>query len=142
MALKNIRKPFWKNLTLISGASAESATAVLDRTRFSGTGTGYHKISAREAKDIIDSGEAVTLLDVREPFEYKSGHIRSAKSLPVGSVAEKAPGLLPERNAKILVYCLSGGRSRAAANLLVRLGYTRVYDFGGIADWPYEVAIE
>ncbi|MFR1598726.1 MAG: rhodanese-like domain-containing protein [Coprobacillus cateniformis] len=38
-----------------------------------------------------------------------------------------------------MVYCRSGNRSAKAAQKLVKLGYTHVYDFGGINDWPYEI---
>lgn len=99
----------------------------------------YHRISPQDAKAVIDSNEPVTVLDVREPSEYKAGHIANAVLLPSGNVAAMAEKTLPDKNAKILVYCLSGGRSSASARQLVRLGYTRVYDFGGIADWPYGV---
>jgi phage shock protein E len=99
----------------------------------------YHRISPQEAKAVMDAHEPVTVLDVREPSEYKAGHIANAVLLPSGSVAAMAEQMLPDKDAKILVYCLSGGRSSAAARQLVRLGYTRVYDFGGIADWPYGV---
>ena len=99
----------------------------------------YHRISPQDAKAAMDSKETVTVLDVREPSEYKVGHIANAVLLPSGSVASTAEQMLPDKNAKILVYCLSGGRSGAAARQLVRLGYTHVFDFGGIADWPYGV---
>ena len=47
--------------------------------------------------------------------------------------------LLVNKEQKILVYCRSGNRSKKAADLLVEMGYTNVYDFGGIKDWPYEI---
>ena len=75
----------------------------------------YHRISAKEAKAALDSGEPVILLDVREPYEYKAGHIKNAVSLPSGNVASGAAAVVPDRDAKILVYCLSGARSSASA---------------------------
>jgi phage shock protein E len=101
----------------------------------------YHRISPQDAKAVLDAKEPVTVLDVREPSEYKAGYIANAVLLPSGSVASMAEQMLPDKNARILVYCLSGRRSGAAARQLVRLGYTRVYDFGGIADWPYGVVM-
>ena len=102
----------------------------------------YHRISQKEAKEIMDSGVAVTVLDVREPYEFKSGHIKNAVLLPSGVVPVKAADVLPDKNAKILVYCLSGARSSAAAHQLVSLGYTNVLDFGGIGSWPYGVTMQ
>ena len=46
-----------------------------------------------------------------------------------------APRELPDRGAPLYVYCRSGGRSRRAAALLKRMGYTNVTDIGGIADY-------
>lgn len=99
----------------------------------------YRKISAEEAKTMMDSGNAVTVLDVREQSEYDAGHIPGAVLLPVGSIAEKAAETLPDLDAVLLVYCRSGNRSKTASEALLGLGYTQVYDFGGIIDWPYDV---
>jgi len=76
---------------------------------------------------------------VREQSEYDAGHISGAVLLPVGSIAEKAAETLPDKNAVLLVYCRSGNRSKTASETLLGLGYTQVYDFGGIIDWPYDV---
>lgn len=116
--------------------------AVMDRKATSAAGAAYHKITPKQAKAMMDAGEAAMVLDVREPFEYNAGHIEHAVSLPAGRLAAEAAALLPDKNAKILVYCLSGGRSMASAFRLVQLGYTQVYDFGGILDWPYGIVIE
>ncbi|MFA6940014.1 MAG: rhodanese-like domain-containing protein, partial [Clostridiaceae bacterium] len=46
---------------------------------------------------------------------------------------------LRDTNAVIFVYCRSGNRSVTAADILVNLGYKKVYNLGGIINWPYEV---
>jgi len=99
--------------------------------------TEYIRISAEEAKTIIDS-EDVIILDVRTQEEFDSGHIENAVLLPVTEITDNADGVLPDKDAKILVYCRSGNRSATAARELIRMGYTNVYDFGGINTWPYE----
>lgn len=101
-----------------------------------GTETAYKKISAEEAKAIIDS-EDVIILDVRTQEEYNEGHIENSVLLPVNDIADKAEEKLPDKDAKILVYCRSGNRSATAAKQLIKMGYTNVYDFGGINSWPY-----
>jgi len=98
----------------------------------------YHKISAKEAQDMIDSGN-VTIVDVRTLEEYNSGHIKDAILLTNTDISAKAEEVLPDKSATVLVYCRSGNRSQGASQELVRLGYTAVYDFGGILDWPGEV---
>lgn len=96
----------------------------------------YIKITAQEAKTLMDAG-GVVVVDVREPFEYEDGHIEGALLLPVGKISTDAPALLPDKDATILVYCRSGNRSVTASNALLDMGYTDVRDFGGILDWPY-----
>lgn len=98
--------------------------------------TQYKKISALEAKAMIDGG-GVIVLDVREQYEFDQEHIEDAILLPSGEIESRANIVLPNKDATILVYCRSGNRSRVAANLLISLGYKNVYDFGGIIDWPY-----
>jgi len=102
----------------------------------------YQVITAEQAKKIMDTETNITIVDVREPSEYATGHIKNAKLLPVGDIAKLAATELPDKSAKILVYCRSGRRSRAAAEALISLGYTNVIDFGGITSWPYEVVTQ
>lgn len=96
----------------------------------------YNKITAAEAKAIIDRQE-VTILDVRTPEEYKEGHIEGALLIPNYELKNLAGRKLPDKDKKILVYCRSGNRSKSASKLLLEMGYSQVYDFGGIISWPY-----
>lgn len=99
----------------------------------------YHKITAEQAKERLDSGDELILLDVRTQDEFNAGHIAGAILLPSETITETdQPDILPDLNAEILIYCRSGNRSAQAAKKLVAQGYTNVYDFGGIIDWPYE----
>ena len=99
----------------------------------------YHKITAEQAKERLDSGDELILLDVRTQEEFNAGHIAGAILLPNETITETdQPDILPDLNAEILIYCRSGNRSAQAAKKLVAQGYTNVYDFGGIIDWPYE----
>lgn len=97
----------------------------------------YKKITALEAKARIDSGDAITILDVRTEAEYAAGHIPGAILIPNETITDKMLPPLPDLDAEILIYCRSGNRSAQAARKLIALGYTKVYDFGGIIDWPY-----
>ena len=82
----------------------------------------------------------VIVLDVREQEEYDSGHIPGAVLLPVNAIAEdSAAAVIPEKDSVVLVYCRSGNRSKTASKGLAELGYTQVYEFGGIQTWPYEI---
>ena len=98
----------------------------------------YRKISAEEAHEIINSSEDYILLDVRTEEEYSEKRIDGAILIPDYEIASRAESELPDKNAVILVYCRSGIRSARAANTLVDMDYTNIYDFGGILDWSYE----
>lgn len=102
----------------------------------------YKKITAEEAKEIMDSGEEIIILDVRTKEEYDSGHIKGSILLPHDEIDASAVSLLPDKYAKLLVYCRTGRRSEIAAKALLELGYTDVTDFGGINDWPYGIETE
>ena len=96
-------------------------------------------ITAKQAKEIMDSQEGYIILDTRTAEEYNEGHIPGAVLFPHEEVKEKAHVVLPDKNQLILVYCRSGRRSKLASEDLVKLGYTNIREFGGIIDWPYEV---
>jgi len=102
-------------------------------------GAAYLNITAEEAKQIMDSHEDYIILDVRTQEEYDQGHIPGAIVISHEEIAEKAEGVLTDKNQLILVYCRSGRRSKIAAESLAELGYTNIREFGGIVDWPYEV---
>ena len=98
----------------------------------------YQQITQEEAKEMVDSQEVI-ILDVREQDEYDSGHIPDAVLLPVGTIDETtAAEAIPEKDSTVLVYCRSGNRSKTASSALAELGYTNIYEFGGINTWPYE----
>ena len=99
----------------------------------------YQRITPEAAKAMIDSGN-VTILDVRTEAEFAAAHIENAVLIPDTDIRELAQSLLPDKKQVILVYCRAGVRSERAARALLELGYTNVYDFGGITDWPYGTA--
>ena len=103
-------------------------------------GAVYVNITAEEAKQIMDSEEGYIILDVRTQEEYDQGHIPGAIVISHEEIEEKAEEVLTDKDQLILVYCRSGRRSKLAAEALVELGYTNIKEFGGIIDWPYEVA--
>ena len=100
---------------------------------------GYQQITAEEAKKMIDELEDEIILDVREQEEYDEKHIVDAVLLPVGMIDEDtAEAVIPQKDTVVLVYCRSGNRSKTASAALAELGYTQIYEFGGINQWPYE----
>jgi len=102
------------------------------------TESGWHTISAEEAYIIMEESDNYILLDVRTEEEFVEKRIDGAILIPDFEIAVRAETELPDKEATILIYCRSGRRSASAAETLTALGYTNVYDFGGIIDWPYE----
>ena len=95
-------------------------------------------ITAEAAKKLMDSESGYVILDVRTEQEYAQGHIPGAILIPDYEISEKAEAVLTDKDQLILVYCRSGRRSKNAAAQLEEMGYTRIREFGGILDWPYE----
>jgi len=125
---------------LITGCTTQTQETTLQSTSAESVeNAAYIKITAQEAKEIIDTKENVIVVDVRTAEEYAEGHIPNAMLIPGTQIGDLAPDMLPDLDQTILVYCRSGNRSAAAAKVLIEMGYTNIMDFGGIKDWPYEI---
>ena len=101
----------------------------------------YKQISQEEAVKMMKTEDCL-ILDVRTEEEYNDGHIPNAVCLPVETIGSETPAELPDKDQAILIYCRTGVRAARAAESLANLGYTNVYDFGGIADWKGEIVTE
>ncbi|MEO6148330.1 MAG: rhodanese-like domain-containing protein [Sulfuriferula sp.] len=91
---------------------------------------------ANNAAASIGSGAVV--IDVREPAEFDGGHLPNAVNIPRGVLEFKTGDhpALSNKNAEILMYCKTGGRSALAALSLLRLGYTNPVSItGGFEAW-------
>ena len=97
------------------------------------------RINAKEAKTLIDQ-EGAQLVDVRTPQEYRQEYIPKAISLPLDKLPYRAEQTLPDKDATVILYCLSGARSGQAAKLLVQMGYRNVRNLGSVHRWPYGYA--
>jgi adenylyltransferase/sulfurtransferase len=113
-----------------------------DYPAFCGTGRGeaetVAEISPSELKRRLDAGEALEILDVREPREWDICRIEGARLLPLGTLAARLHELDPART--YVLQCRSGSRSARAAVLLRQAGFTRVLNLrGGVLAWASEV---
>ncbi|MEQ1566877.1 MAG: rhodanese-like domain-containing protein [Myxococcota bacterium] len=80
-------------------------------------------------------GRGAVVLDVRTPEEYAGGHVKGAKNIAVQVLAQRL-GEVGPKDKPVIVYCRSGARSAAAANMLKAAGYTEVLDVGPMSAWP------
>ena len=88
---------------------------------------------------MMQENEGYILLDVRTMEEYKEGHIMDAICIPNETIDDTVVDTLTDKGQLIFVYCRSGRRSKEAAQKLVDMGYTKIYDIGGIIDWKGEI---
>ena len=85
-------------------------------------------------QDTIKNDSNTILLDVRSIQEFNEGHLLGALNLPLGELKNKASLLIPNHGQTIIVYCQMGGRSKKASNILIKMGYTNVYQLKGGLD--------
>lgn len=89
----------------------------------------------------LDAGEALTLLDVREPHEFAAGRIEGAVNLPLAELPAGVLRVVPDRGARVVVYCERGPRARRAREVLREVGFTNVrVMLPGYAAWPAATA--
>ncbi|MDY5612278.1 rhodanese-like domain-containing protein [Dysosmobacter sp.] len=98
-------------------------------------------LTAEEAKQRMDENSEAIVLDVRTQEEFDQGHIPGAVCLPNEFIAADMPFPFG-KDTELLLYCRSGRRSAEAAKKLRELGFSNVFDFGGIIDWPYDITTE
>lgn len=98
-------------------------------------------ISFEEGKHILDTCPGSILLDVRTEEEYGIEHAAGAVLLPQEDLETMDEGeileVLPDLDAPVLLYCRTGRRAALAAVKLEEMGYTRLYNLGGLNGWPY-----
>ena len=104
--------------------------------------TTYIQIDQEKAKEMMKVNDGHVVVDVRRADEYASGHIPGAILIPNESITTEKPEQLPDKDQIILIYCRSGNRSKQAAQKLADMGYTNIYEFGGINTWTGEVVTE
>lgn len=118
-----------------------AAVILLTGCSIGGTGNSasYHQITQEEAKEMMTKDDGHIIIDVRRQDEYDEGHIPGAVLIPNESITDKQPEQLPDLNQVILIYCRSGRRSKEASQKLADMGYTNIYEFGGINTWNGEI---
>ena len=103
--------------------------------------TPVKKIGQEETQKIMRENDegTYTLLDVRQPKEYKAGHLPGAKLIPLPQLKDRLDEIDP--NKPTIVYCAVGGRSRVAAQILAGKDFSKVYNLkGGFKAWEGKYA--
>ena len=129
----------WIVVTLLLLTGCASGGQVMDGD---GMVRSYTQISQEQAKEMMAQDDGHIVVDVRRQDEYDAGHIPGAVLIPNEDIDAKPPAELPDLNQVILIYCRSGNRSKQAAQKLFDMGYTNIYEFGGINTWTGEIVAE
>jgi rhodanese-related sulfurtransferase len=86
------------------------------------------------------AGEAVHLLDVRQPWEHETAALPDSQLVPLDQLMQRAAEIKPAEGALLVVYCHHGVRSLSGAAILERQGHTNVASLaGGIDAWSQQV---
>ena len=100
----------------------------------------FVELEPEEAATMLDEGR-LTVIDVRQPYEYASGHIEDATLVPIEGLYSFARSLAEQNLAKdtpIMFVCAVGQRSAAAAEVAAIAGFTSIYNLaGGMSNWTY-----
>ncbi len=91
--------------------------------------------NSTEISEIIKN-KNITIIDVRTAEEYKTGHVEGAINIPYDEIEKKVNY---DKEQAIAVYCRTGVRSSEAAKTLEKMGYTKIYDLGGIENFNVEL---
>jgi len=97
-----------------------------------------HDITPAQLAERLSRGEAIVLIDVREPYEWNTGHLESAQHIPMQQIPKRLEEI--PREAEVVTICRSGSRSAQVQAYLRQQGFSRVKNLtGGMQRWAREV---
>ena len=131
-----------KKVFILALAALLLLTGCAQKTDGAGMVNSYTQITQDKAKEMMAKNDGHVVVDVRRQDEYDAGHIPGAILIPNESIGTEKPEALPDLHQIILIYCRRGNRSKDAAQKLFDMGYTNVYEFGGINTWTGEIVTE
>jgi rhodanese-related sulfurtransferase len=93
-------------------------------------------ISAATAIRVLNNNDDALVIDIRPVAEYKNGHIKGAKNIPLNEFASGIDGYSKFKDKPVLIYCNSGNTTTRAIKLLKKAGFEKINNLqGGIAAW-------
>ena len=98
-------------------------------------------IEPAELKKLVENPvDSIWIIDVRSEKAYLSGHIPTAKSFPVATIANRINEI--PKDQYLIIYCTVGGNAKIASKKLKKADYKRTINWGGISRWEWENATE
>ncbi|MGA9284317.1 MAG: rhodanese-like domain-containing protein [Solirubrobacteraceae bacterium] len=93
-------------------------------------------IDPAQLVDLLERGEQVQVVDVREPYEREAGHIADTRHIPMVELTSRAAEI--DRELPVVFYCRVGSRSDMAAQAFRASGYIAMSMRGGLVRWANE----
>ena len=90
-----------------------------------------HEIDIEEYKRLVQAGEAGQLIDVREEHEWNAAHAAGAIHLSKGVIERDIEKTIPDKDARLVLYCGGGYRSALATDNLQKMGYRNLLSLDG-----------
>ena len=112
-------------LWLITGCEKKESVALDSEVELS-----VLSINCDKTEEEVNDG--AILIDVRSEEEYKLSHLDQAINIPVDVIEEEIVNYVVDKSTPVILYCRSGNRSSNAAQVLLKLGYYKVYDLGAM----------
>ncbi|MDR1158157.1 MAG: rhodanese-like domain-containing protein [Oscillospiraceae bacterium] len=134
--------------TVLSASGADLRALAIGDTFMIAAGGGFefavlNNLETRQ--DTIKAEQALTdftngavIIDVRTKEEYDEGHIKGCLHIPVDEIESRLAAEVPDRQTELIFYCKAGTRAQAAVEKAQQLGYQKVFNLGGLSDWPYD----
>lgn len=98
------------------------------------TPKGMQNMNTAQFKKNLDSSSNKLLVDVREPHEFKNGHIKGAQNIPLSQLSKRIQDI--PRDKTLFIYCQSGMRSKQAGRILSKNGFAQLINLnGGFMSW-------
>lgn len=98
----------------------------------------FRQYSIRAEQALKDFNNGAYIVDVRTDEEYGQLHIKGSLHIPVDNVEAELEIRIPDKSKELIFYCAKGVRAQKALETALHLGYEKVYNLGGISDWPYD----
>lgn len=96
-------------------------------------GTPLPTLNVSELSEKLKSDKQAVVIDVRQPEEYREGHIAGSKLIPLGELVKRINEL--PKSKEIICVCASGSRSHSATKMLIDAGFTAINMNGGMFTW-------
>ena len=95
------------------------------------------KLNQAQAYEQLQNDKSIKLIDVRTRDEFREGHIANAINVPLDTLTSQIQKKVTNKDDKVFIVCLSGSRASQAVSYMQKVGYTQVFNIGGVATWNF-----